>query len=166
MRLTLRIMSVCKPFELLKRDLSPENASPSRQGRSSCCFSLARLGFSLGCLEKRLIRFYQTYNNYRSHSGILGIPPAKFWALNQMDQIEVIPLDKRRLRFRLKVKVTYQDIMTLPNIDQYEYRVVSQKETLALFLKSLKDRKSNVLVGLLNTHIRHRYNGHRQSTLA
>lgn len=77
---------------------------------------------ALGCLEKRLIRFYQTYNNYRSHSGILGIPPAKFWALNQMDQIEVIPLDKRRLRFRLKV--TYQDIMTLPNIDQYEYRAL------------------------------------------
>jgi transposase InsO family protein len=76
---------------------------------------------ALTCLEKRLNRFYHTYCINRSHSGILGIPPAKFWALYQMDKIEVIPLDKRRLKFRLKI--AYQDIMTLSNIDQYEYRV-------------------------------------------
>ncbi len=53
--------------------------------------------------EKRLQSFYTIYNNERSHSGSIGIPPAKFWALHEKNQIEVIPLEKRKVKFKLKV---------------------------------------------------------------
>jgi len=75
---------------------------------------------SLAMLERRLQIFYTSYNNDRSHSGTIGIPPAKFWALYEKSQIEVIPLKKRKVKFKLKV--AYQDILTLPDIDKYQYR--------------------------------------------
>jgi len=68
-------------------------------------------------LEKRLERFYCCYNNDRSHSSILGIAPAKFWALYEMDKIEVVPLDKRKVKFKLKV--AYQDILTIESIEKF-----------------------------------------------
>ena len=77
---------------------------------------------SLEMLEKRLERFYCCYNNDRSHSSILGIAPAKFWALLEMDKIEVVPLGKRRVKFKLKV--AYQDILTIESITKFDYRVV------------------------------------------
>lgn len=77
---------------------------------------------SLTMLENRLIKFYICYNNDRSHSGTIGIPPAKFWALFEMNKILVVPLEKRKVKFKLKV--AYQDIMTLPDIDKYEYRAL------------------------------------------
>ena len=75
---------------------------------------------SLAMLERRLQIFYTSYNNGRSHSGTIGIPPAKFWALYEKSQIEVIPLEKRKVKFKLKV--AYQDILTLPDINKYQYR--------------------------------------------
>jgi transposase InsO family protein len=72
-------------------------------------------------LEQRLIKFYTTYNNDRSHSGTNGVPPAKFWALHDMDKIDLIHLDQRRVK--IKLKVAYQDILTLPGINKYKYRV-------------------------------------------
>ncbi len=77
---------------------------------------------SLPMLEKRLQTFYTFYNNARSHSGSIGIPPAKFWALYQKDKIEVIPLGKRKVKFKLKI--AYQDILITPGIDEYQYRVI------------------------------------------
>jgi len=77
---------------------------------------------SIGMLEKRLEKFYCCYNNDRSHSSILGIAPAKFWTLHEMDKIEVVPLEKHRVKFKLKV--AYQDILTIQSIDKYDYRVL------------------------------------------
>lgn len=71
-------------------------------------------------LKKRLIRFYECYNNDRSHSGTHGIPPAKFWALHDLNKIEIIPLDKNKAKIQLQV--AYQDILTLPGIFKYHYR--------------------------------------------
>jgi len=76
---------------------------------------------SLDDLEKRLERFYQSYNNLRSHSGTKGVPPAKFWALHDLGKIEVIYLRNRAQKFKLKV--AYQDILTLSGIHKYEHRV-------------------------------------------
>jgi transposase InsO family protein len=76
---------------------------------------------SLADLEKRLIRFYECYNNDRSHSGTKGVPPAKFWAMFDQGQVQVIYLKNRAQKFKLKV--AYQDILRLPDINKYEYRV-------------------------------------------
>ncbi len=77
---------------------------------------------SLQMLEQRLNKFYTCYNNDRSHSGTIGIPPAKFWTLYERNKIEVIPLEKRQVKFKLKV--AYQDILTLSQIDKYDYRAI------------------------------------------
>jgi transposase InsO family protein len=77
---------------------------------------------SLGQLEERLEKFYKSYNNDRSHSGTKGVPPAKFWALYDLEKVEVIYLKNRAQQFRLKV--AYQDILTLPDIHKYQYRVI------------------------------------------
>ena len=84
---------------------------------------------SLAMLEKRLEKFYQTYNNDRPHSGTREIPPGIFWALYDQDQIEVIQQEKRIIRFQLKVAI--QDILTLPGIDKYNYRVNEPQGALA-----------------------------------
>lgn len=77
---------------------------------------------TLDMLEQRLKKFYTCYNNERSHSSIKGIAPSKFWALYELNKIEVIPLEKRRIK--LELKVAYQDILTIPSIDQYDYRAL------------------------------------------
>ena len=77
---------------------------------------------TLMMLEQRLEKFYTCYNNDRSHSGTKGIPPAKFWALYELNKIEVIPLEKWKVKFKLKV--AYQDILTIPSIDKYDYRAI------------------------------------------
>ncbi len=76
---------------------------------------------SLLMAEQRMNKFDSCYNNDRSHSGTKGVPPAKFWALFEMNKIDVIHLDHRRTKFELKV--AYQDILTLPGINRYDYRV-------------------------------------------
>lgn len=77
---------------------------------------------TLDMLEQRLKKFYTSYNNDRSHGSIKGIPPAKFWALYDLNKIEIIPLEKRRIKFELKV--AYQDILTIPSINRYDYRAL------------------------------------------
>ncbi|MFK7808519.1 MAG: transposase [Saprospiraceae bacterium] len=77
---------------------------------------------SLDMLEQRLKKFYTCYNNERSHSSIKGIAPSKFWALYEMNKIEVIPLEKRRVNFKLTI--AYQDILTIPSIGKYDYRAL------------------------------------------
>lgn len=77
---------------------------------------------SLQMLEKRLERFYTCYNNERPHSGTIGIPPAKFWALFELGKIQIVPLGKRKVKFKLTV--AYQDILTIDSIDKYRYRVI------------------------------------------
>ena len=76
---------------------------------------------SLKQLEKRLEKFYSSYNNERSHSGTKGVPPSKFWALFDLGKIEVIYLKNHAQQFKLKV--AYQDILTLSGINKYRYRV-------------------------------------------
>jgi len=73
----------------------------------------------LESLKNRLLRFYKTYNNIRSHGSTLGIAPAKFWSLYDQNKIEVVPLEKRRQKFILSIP--YQDILTLPKINDYDF---------------------------------------------
>lgn len=75
---------------------------------------------SLSDLEQKLNAFYKCYNNDRSHSGTIGIPPSKFWALYEKDKIEVIPLKYNRVKFKLKV--AYQDVLSIEGINAYDYR--------------------------------------------
>lgn len=75
---------------------------------------------SLSMLENRLKRFYTCYNNERSHSSLKGVAPAKFWSLIVLNKIEVIPLEKRQIKFKLNIP--YQDILTLPDINRYDYQ--------------------------------------------
>lgn len=82
-------------------------------------------------LEQRLERFYTCYNNDRSHSGTKGIPPAKFWALYTLNHLEIIPLKVNAIR--IKLKVAYQDILTIPEIDMYQYRVKKPEERSSLY---------------------------------
>ena len=74
---------------------------------------------SLSELEERLIRFYTVYNNERCHGSLKGIPPAIFWALYDLNLVEVIRLEKRKIQLKLNVKS--QDIMTLKGKDRYLY---------------------------------------------
>ena len=76
---------------------------------------------SLANLENRLIRFYESYNNDRSHSGTKGVPPAKFWVMFEQGKVDVIYQENRAQKFKLKV--AYQDILRLTGIDKYQYRV-------------------------------------------
>lgn len=71
-------------------------------------------------LEKRLQPFYMSYNNERCHGSIAGLPPSKFWALYDMEKIETIPMKNNRTKF--KVKVAYQDIKQIPEMNKYEHR--------------------------------------------
>lgn len=84
--------------------------------------SLKREKFtSLKELEERLGKFYTSYNNDRCHSGTKGVPPSKFWALFDMGKVEVIYLKNKAQKFKLNV--AYQDILSQPDIDRYQYRV-------------------------------------------
>lgn len=76
----------------------------------------------LYALEKRLHEFYGRYNDDRCHGSIAGLPPARFWALYDMGKIETSNLSNNRLNFKLKV--AYQEVLKLPEIDRYRYRVL------------------------------------------
>ena len=85
--------------------------------------SLAREYFkTLADVEVRLEKFYTTYNNIRQHGSIAMLSPAMFWALHEDDQIAVIKLSKKRVKFRLKI--AYQDVLCWKDIDRYYYRVM------------------------------------------
>jgi putative transposase len=74
----------------------------------------------LQALERRLQQFYASYNDDRCHGSTAGLPPAKFWALHDLGKIETVKLKNNRLRFKLKV--AYQDVLTLPDINRYQHR--------------------------------------------
>ena len=75
---------------------------------------------NLKSLEERLDVFYKSYNNIRSHGSLKGLSPSIFWALFEQGKIKVQELAKRKIKFKLKV--VYQDILTLPDINKFEYR--------------------------------------------
>ena len=78
---------------------------------------------SLSGLESRLMRFYKTYNNERSHGSLKGLPPAIFWALDDMGHVELIINEDRRTS-TFKLNVAYQDIRGLPQVYRFKYRVL------------------------------------------
>lgn len=75
---------------------------------------------NLAAMESRLQQFYLSCNNERCHGSIAGLPPSKFWALYDMQKIETIRSTNNRTRFKLKVD--YQDIKGIPEINKYEHR--------------------------------------------
>ena len=74
-------------------------------------------------LEKRLTQFYTVYNNKRSHGSLKGLPPAIFWALDDLGYVEVITDHKKRTN-KIKLNVAYQDIFGIPKVNQFKYRAV------------------------------------------
>jgi transposase InsO family protein len=78
---------------------------------------------TLQSLETRLNNFYLSYNNKRAHGSILGLPPAIFWALVELKKINVAVNQEER-RTKCTLKVAYQDIMCIPKVNQYKYRVL------------------------------------------
>ncbi len=105
---------------------------------------------SLPQLELRLNKFYEAYNNDRSHSGTKGIPPAKFWALYEMGHVEVIYKENRSAK--IIIKVPYQDIITLPGINRYDYRAMQTRRRPSPYFEALDEPKNKyALVGLHNT---------------
>jgi putative transposase len=77
---------------------------------------------TLADVEVRLAKFYTTYNNIRQHGSIAMLSPAMFWALHEDDQIVIIQLSKKRVKFRLKI--AYQDVLCWQDIARYNYRVM------------------------------------------
>jgi hypothetical protein len=71
-------------------------------------------------LEKRLQQFYLSYNIELCHGSIAGLPPSKFYSLYDMQKIEMIPMKNNRTKF--KIKLAYQDIKEIPEMDKYEHR--------------------------------------------
>jgi putative transposase len=59
-------------------------------------------------LEKRLEKFYDTYNNKRWHGSIANLSPKLFWMLWDEGKISFKELKNKTLRFSLKVP--YQQI--------------------------------------------------------
>lgn len=105
---------------------------------------------SLYDLESRLDGFYGSYNNIRSHSGTRGVPPAKFWTLYEMGLVKIMHLDHHRVR--ITINVPYQDILTLPGIERYDYRVIHTESRPSPYFEALDEPKNKyALVGLHNT---------------
>jgi len=67
----------------------------------------------------RLKRFYQTYNNLRQHGSTAMLSPVMFWALYEDQQINVIHLSKKRVKFKLNIP--YQDVLAWKNVHRYKY---------------------------------------------
>jgi putative transposase len=77
---------------------------------------------TLAQVEQRLIQFYITYNNIRTHGSIAMLSPSMFWTLYEDNQITVVQLSKKRVRFILNIP--YQDVRCWNNIDRHNYRLV------------------------------------------
>lgn len=78
---------------------------------------------NLQALEKRLSQFYTVYNNKRSHGSLKGLPPAIFWALNELGYAEVI-IDEEKRTSKILLNVAYQDILNIPKVNMYKYRAL------------------------------------------
>jgi transposase InsO family protein len=72
---------------------------------------------NLDSLQRRLEEFYENYNQIRGHGSICGLPPAIFWNLYEKDLVTVNIPKPRVVKFKLKV--AYQDILTIPDISNY-----------------------------------------------
>ena len=59
--------------------------------------------WSLGELENRLKMFYTTYNGKRIHASTANLAPEVFWKCWEENLIERTVLDKKKVRFKLKV---------------------------------------------------------------
>lgn len=59
--------------------------------------------WSLEDLEKRLLKFYHTYNYIRLHGSTAHLSPMVFWDCWQENLIERTELKGRKVRFRLKI---------------------------------------------------------------
>lgn len=70
-------------------------------------------------LENRLKRFYLTYNNLRQHSSTAMLSPSVFWALYENQQITVVKLSKKRVKFKLNI--AYQDVLFSTGVHRYKY---------------------------------------------
>ena len=71
--------------------------------------------WSLDELEDRLRRFYHTYNNIRLHGSIANLPPMLFWECWNHQLIERTELEKKKVRFRLKIP--YQQLSGNKNLE-------------------------------------------------
>lgn len=74
-------------------------------------------------LENRLMTFYKTYNNKRSHGSLKGLPPAIFWALEELGHVQVINNYEKRTS-KVLLNVAYQDILGIPQVNKYIYRAI------------------------------------------
>ncbi|MGB5323409.1 DDE-type integrase/transposase/recombinase [Lutimonas sp.] len=70
--------------------------------------------WSLAELEIRLEAFYQTYNEKRIHASTAYLAPILFWKCWQQDLIERIVLEKKKVRFKLKIP--YQKLSGFRNL--------------------------------------------------
>lgn len=77
----------------------------------------------LQALEKRLEKFYTMYNNKRSHGSLRGLPPAIFWALDDLGYAQVIINEEKRTS-SVRLNVAYQDILGIPEVNKYKYRAL------------------------------------------
>lgn len=59
--------------------------------------------WSLTELEARLDKFYNTYNKFRPHGSICGLPPVMFWNLWLCGQIQRTVLKYKKVKFRLLI---------------------------------------------------------------
>ena len=73
----------------------------------------------LEAIDKRLNRFYRTYNNLRQHGSTAMLSPSVFWALYEDQQITVVNLSKKRVKFKLNIP--YQDVLSWTKIQRYKY---------------------------------------------
>jgi transposase InsO family protein len=77
----------------------------------------------LQALEKRLTHFYTMYNNKRSHGSLKGLPPAIFWALEDLGYVSVTTNHEKRTN-KIELNVAYQDILGIPKVNKYKYRAL------------------------------------------
>ncbi len=57
--------------------------------------------WSINDLEKRLSKFYDTYNTIRVHSSVAGLPPQMFWNAWNLGLIQRVELPKKKVKFKL-----------------------------------------------------------------
>jgi len=102
---------------------SPEENGHIESFHKTLGNSLKRYHFvDLEALNTRLERFYTVYNNERQHSSIANLSPAMFWALWEDGKIDMTAYSKRKATFKLGM--VYQDVLSWPDINRYNYRVL------------------------------------------
>ena len=77
---------------------------------------------TLADAEKRLDKFYNQYNNHKTHTATI-VPPAKFWVLFDMGLVEVV-VDEKKRRSKYKLKVALQDVYAIQGIARFDNWVI------------------------------------------